>query len=319
MAKAIQPSDLAGGAMKAIERYYTLKPFRGDAAATMAILSRLRVAVQPLRGGIRSYGSAAAVQLDYDYYDFYELEESHRKENQTETEESEGWESERGIHWVIMGDPMAKRHVYAERLSKLLDVPHISMGTLVRQELHPHSSIYKKIANALNEGKLVPEDVIFGLLSKRLEEGYCKGESGFILDGIPRTRAQAEILDQIADVDLVVNLKSTEDCLVKSDLCNGIYSPSREFFRMGRSRFNLSLQSQDGHLKSSCFNMDTVWKEKLRAYAEQSKPVEEYYRKQKKLLECPVSGAPRETWQGLLAALHLQHVNAISSAQKLTA
>lgn len=48
-----------------------------------------------------------------------------------------------------------------------------------------------QIANAVNEGRLVPEDVIFGLLSKRLEEGYYRGETGFILDGIPRTRIQA--------------------------------------------------------------------------------------------------------------------------------
>lgn len=51
--------------------------------------------------------------------------------------------------------------------------------------------VLNQIANAVNQGKLVPEDVIFGLLSKRLEEGYCRGESGFILDGIPRTRVQA--------------------------------------------------------------------------------------------------------------------------------
>ncbi|KAL3526167.1 hypothetical protein ACH5RR_014539 [Cinchona calisaya] len=288
----------------------------------MAVLSRLSVAAKPLRGGLltssRGYASGAAVQLDYyNDYDFHEFEEPHRKG--TETEESEGWVSERGVQWVIMGDPMAKRHVYAERLAKLLDVPHISMGTLVRQELHPHSSIYKQIASALNQGKLVPEHVIFGLLSKRLEEGSSRGETGFILDGLPRTRAQAEILDQIADVDLVVNLKSTEDSLVKSDFRNGIYSPSREFFRMGRSRFNLTLQSQDGHLRPPCFSTDNVWKDKLHEYAEQSKPVEEYYRKQKKLLECQVLGTPQETWQGLLAALHLQHVNVISSSQKLTA
>lgn len=43
----------------------------------------------------------------------------------------------------------------------------------------------------MNEGKLVPEDIIFGLLTKRLEEGYNKGETGFILDGIPRTHMQA--------------------------------------------------------------------------------------------------------------------------------
>lgn len=48
-----------------------------------------------------------------------------------------------------------------------------------------------QIAKAVNQGKLVPEDIIFGLLSKRLEEGYYRGETGFILDGIPRTRNQA--------------------------------------------------------------------------------------------------------------------------------
>ncbi|KAL2461920.1 adenylate kinase [Abeliophyllum distichum] len=46
-----------------------------------------------------------------------------------------------GVQWVIIGDPVARQHVYAERLSKLLDVAHISMGTLIRQELHPHSSL----------------------------------------------------------------------------------------------------------------------------------------------------------------------------------
>ena len=50
---------------------------------------------------------------------------------------------------------------------------------------------YQQIANSVNEGKLVPEDIIFGLLTKRLEEGYNKGETGFILDGIPRTSMQA--------------------------------------------------------------------------------------------------------------------------------
>ena len=55
-------------------------------------------------------------------------------------------------------------------------------------------------------------------------------------------------------------------------------------------------------------------------YFPQSKPLEDYYRKQRKLLDFEVAGAPGETWQGLLAALHLQHVNAVnSSSQKLTA
>lgn len=217
-------------------------------------------------------------------------------EEEWEMENSEGEVPVRGVQWVIMGHPMADRHVYAQRLSKLLGVPHISMGSLVRQELHPHSSLYQKIANSVNQGKLVPEDIIFGLLSKRLEEGYSRSETGFILDGIPRTRIQAAILDQVADIDLVVNFKCTESAL------------KQQFLGLSNSGLNpLSVESE------------SILKKKLLKYTEQSKQLEDYYRKQKKLFNFQVAGAPGDTWQGLLAALHLQHMNAINSSQKLTA
>ncbi|XP_059669991.1 probable adenylate kinase 7, mitochondrial [Cornus florida] len=291
----------------------------------MAGLCRFRVAAPPetrRRLGLiasRAYGSAAAAQVYYDS-DYDDEHESELCRNRHRTmEESEGWVSGRGVQWVIMGDPLAKKHFYAERLSKLLEVPYISMGTLVRQELHPLSSLYKQIANAVNQGKLVPEDIIFGLLSKRLEDGYCRGETGFILDGIPRSRIQAEILDQIADIDLVVNFKCTEPCLMKKHLDGGIYSPCQEFLSTGNYGLKLNLQSKDDQINSSSAAAEHAWKEQLRKYAEKSKPLEDYYRKQKKLLDFQVAGAPGETWQGLLAALHLQHMNAISSSQKLTA
>lgn len=106
----------------------------------MSVLTRRLGArlASPLR---RGYGSAAA-QLDYDYYYSYDAEESHRRG----MEESDGCETPgRGVQWVIMGDPLVRRHFYAHRLSKLLDVPHISMGSLVRQELHPNSPLYKQV------------------------------------------------------------------------------------------------------------------------------------------------------------------------------
>ncbi|KAA8530117.1 hypothetical protein F0562_004826 [Nyssa sinensis] len=196
-----------------------------------------------------------------------------------------------------MGDPFAKKHLYAERLSKLLQVPHISMGTLVRQELHPYSSLYKQIENAVNHGKLVAEDIIFGLLSKRLEDGYSRGETGFILDGIPRTRIQAEILDQIADIDLVVNFKCTEECLMEK---SGIYSPCQESLSIGNSRLNINLQSQDDQMKSCCAKIESARKEKLHIYAEQSKLLEDYYRKQKKLLDFSSGWC---TWRNLARSL----------------
>ncbi|GAA0145371.1 nucleotide kinase [Lithospermum erythrorhizon] len=285
----------------------------------MSVLSRLRLPSPPLTTLLRrrTFGSAAAIDHDY-YYNKDEDEEEEEIKNYGKMqmiEDSEMWVPRRGVQWVIMGDPMAKRHVYAHKLSKLLDVPHISMGCLVRQELHPSSSLYKKIASAVNEGKLVPEDVIFGLLSKRLEEGHNRGESGFILDGIPRTRMQAEILDQMADIDLVVNLKCTEESLFKNYLGNGLPFISQEFYGMAKSSFNLDL---DG-MKPSSVDLQAIWKKKSHTYMEQIKPLEDYYKKQRKLLDFHVAGPPGDCFQGLLAALHLQHLNAMSASQKLTA
>ncbi|KAE8021349.1 hypothetical protein FH972_007247 [Carpinus fangiana] len=285
----------------------------------MSGLSRLRpLAAQLLtlrRLSSRAYGSAAAqLQYDSDYYD-----EEEQQLQQHGLVETEGSVPGRGVKWVLIGHRGVQRLVYAERLSKLLEVPHISMGSLVRQELHPSSSIYKQIANAVNEGKLVPEEIILTLLSRRLEEGYCRGETGFILDGIPRTRMQAEILDQIADIDLVVNFKCTEDHLVKNNLGAGNFSPCCEYLSMSNAGCNLNLMFQNKQLKTSPADIGGPWKEKFHIYSEQSKPLEDYYRKQQKLLDFHVASAPGETWQGLLAALHLQHINAVSSSQKLTA
>ncbi|KAF6161425.1 hypothetical protein GIB67_009304 [Kingdonia uniflora] len=265
---------------------------------------------------IRSFGAAA---LQYDYYDDDDEEEL-EVGGVRSLDDSERLVEGRGVQWVFIGNPSAKKHMYAERLSKLLDVPHISMGSLVRQELNPRSSIYKQIANAVNQGKLVPEDIIFGLLSKRLEEGCYKGETGFILDGIPRSRIQAEILDQIADIDLVVNFKCTEECLVKKHLGSAICphcQESRGIGNLGSTSFGIT--SQPSLLKP--LNGVDSREEKLRIFAEQRKPLEDYYRKQKKLLDFQVTSGSGETWQGLLAALHLQHMNAAihSTSQKLYA
>ncbi|GAB4847956.1 hypothetical protein Ancab_027018 [Ancistrocladus abbreviatus] len=242
----------------------------------------------------RSYGAAAA--LDYDYDEWRDCDRRWRYP--LAMVDGEGCETERGVQWVILGERGAKKHVYAEWLSKLLHVPHISMSSLLRQQLYASSLMYKQIEEAVNQGKLVPKDIIFGLLSNRLEEGYHKGENGFILDGIPQTRTQAEILDQIAHINLVLNFKCPDNVLVR---------------RHSGSRLNGSQK------KSLCSNEETAWKDKLLTYAEQSESLEDYYRKQKKLLDFQVAGAPEETWQGLLAALQLQHISSPISPHKLTA
>nr|ACJ84398.1 unknown [Medicago truncatula]AFK45614.1 unknown [Medicago truncatula] len=265
----------------------------------MSAIARLRAISPSLKTLNRPFGSAAALQYSYDDDEDEDLNYNAPRGML----DTEGSAPERGIQWVMIGEPGAKRHVFAERLSKLLEVPHISMASLLHQELNPRSSLYQQIAGALDHGKIVPEEIILALLSKRLEDGYDRGETGFILDGIPRTRMQAEILNHVAHVDLVVNFKCPQEELMKNKLGLRKFTSCQEHI-FKTSSWTPTKQSQDEYVQKR---------------AEESKMLEDYYREQKKLLNFEVAGGQGETWQGLLAALHLQHINALSSSQKLTA
>eukprot|EP00249_Psilotum_nudum_P034777 c54291_g1_i1 orf=230-754(+) len=122
--------------------------------------------------------------------------------------------SERGMHWIFLGCPGVGKGTYASRLSKLLNIPHIAMGDLVREELVQVTPFAEKLTNMANQGKLLPDDVILDLLVRRLQKEVRYGETGFILDGFPRNCSQAEILEQVTDVDVVVNLRLREDVLI---------------------------------------------------------------------------------------------------------
>jgi len=183
---------------------------------------------------------------------------------------------------------------------------------------------YAQIANSVNEGRLVPEDIIFGLLTKRLEEGYNKGETGFILDGIPRTRMQAEILDEIVDIDLVLNFKCADDCFMKKRSRGDICSHCGQLFDVSKSAStNCSpcVGSYTWHSQvepASVLGLEDSRLERMRTYAKQTKLLEDYYKQQRKIVELKTSARPGETWQGLVAALHLQHLDAPPTPHKLT-
>ncbi|PIA38728.1 hypothetical protein AQUCO_02700141v1 [Aquilegia coerulea] len=139
---------------------------------------------------------------------------------------------DRNVQWIFLGSPGVGKGTYASRLSKLLDVPHIATGDLVREELSSSGPLSQQLKEIVNQGKLVSDEIIISLLSKRLEAGDAKGESGFILDGFPRTIKQAEILEGVTDIDLVVNLKLREDVLVEKCLGRRVCSECNKNFNV---------------------------------------------------------------------------------------
>ncbi len=105
----------------------------------------------------RFYSGAASTaqpQLDYSSSDYYYYDYNNHKSRRDRLARSPKPDSEnsgpiRPVQWVFLGSPSAKKHVFAERLSKLLEVPHISIATLVRQDLSPRSSLYKQVLTSI--------------------------------------------------------------------------------------------------------------------------------------------------------------------------
>ncbi|CAO2839565.1 unnamed protein product [Amaranthus hypochondriacus] len=223
----------------------------------------------------------------------------------------------RNIQWVFLGCPGVGKGTYASRLSSLLGVPHIATGDLVRHELSSNGPLAHQLTG-VNQGKLVSDEIIIALLSKSLEAGEARGESGFILDGFPRTIRQAEILDGVTDIGLVVNLKLPEQALIEKCLGRRICGQCGKNFNVA----SINIEGENGKpgismaplmpppqcaskLITRADDTEQVVKERLRVYNEKSQPLEDFYRSRGKLMEFDLPGGIPESWPKLLEALNL--------------
>ena len=96
------------------------------------------------------------------------------------------------MNLILLGAPGAGKGTQAERLNARLSIPAISTGNMLREAMANGSELGQKIKKLMDEGSLVPDDVIMDIVAQRVEQPDCK--HGFILDGVPRTLAQAEAL-----------------------------------------------------------------------------------------------------------------------------
>ena len=99
-----------------------------------------------------------------------------------------------GMKLILLGAPGAGKGTQAEILSAKLGIPTISTGNILRAAIQEGTEIGLQAKSYMDAGKLVPDSVIIGIVAQRLSQPDC--QSGFILDGVPRTLPQAEALDQ---------------------------------------------------------------------------------------------------------------------------
>ncbi|MBN1385952.1 adenylate kinase [Candidatus Woesearchaeota archaeon] len=114
---------------------------------------------------------------------------------------------------LIMGPQGAGKGTQASRISKKLEVPHISTGDLFREALSNGTDLGAKAKEYMNRGELVPDSIVVGMLKERIEKEDCK--KGWILDGYPRNKLQAEELDKITKVSHMIVLTLDDDFAVQ--------------------------------------------------------------------------------------------------------
>ena len=114
---------------------------------------------------------------------------------------------------ILLGAPGAGKGTQADIIKKTLGIPTISTGNILRAAVKNGTPTGLKAKEYMDAGKLVPDEVIIGIINERLQEPDCAG--GYILDGVPRTIAQAEALEQAGiRFDAVVALEVPDEKIV---------------------------------------------------------------------------------------------------------
>ncbi|MCI2058964.1 MAG: adenylate kinase [Oscillibacter sp.] len=205
---------------------------------------------------------------------------------------------------ILLGAPGAGKGTQAERLCKTLRIPTISTGNILRAAMKDGTPTGLKAKAFMDAGKLVPDDVIIGIITERLAAEDCR--KGFILDGVPRTIAQAEALENAGiKFDAVVSIEISDQEIMQR------MSGRRVCESCGASYHLVAVPPKKEGVCDACGGKlvqrkddapETV-KARLEVYHKETEPLKKFYA-ERGLLK-PVQNQPQvaETTQAILHAL----------------
>lgn len=197
---------------------------------------------------------------------------------------------------ILLGAPGAGKGTQATKISDRYGMPHISTGDIFRENIKNATPIGLLAKSYTDKGQLVPDEVTCKIVEDRLEKEDCK--KGYLLDGFPRTIAQAEALDGFAKIDAVVNI-NIDFSLLMARLCGRrVCRDCGESYHVSTLNGATKCARCGGELyQRKDDNPETV-QSRLDVYKEQTAPLIDYYTKKGLILNFTGTDAPPEVLFG---------------------
>lgn len=201
---------------------------------------------------------------------------------------------------ILLGAPGAGKGTQAAMIADEFKVPHISTGDILRRNMKEGTPLGLKAKAFVESGGLVPDEVVIGLVEDRLSQEDCK--NGYILDGFPRTIAQAEALDKVARIDLAINIDVPFETIIdrlggrRVCVCGETYHVSMLNGETTCKRCGKELFIRDDD------KPETV-KNRLKVYSDQTQPLIDYYRSQNKVVDIKANGTKEEIFADIKKVL----------------
>lgn len=207
------------------------------------------------------------------------------------------------MNLVFLGPPGAGKGTIAAKAKDVYKVPHISTGDLFRANIKNETELGKQVKQILAAGNLVPDSVTIEMVKERLKE--ADAENGFILDGFPRTIAQADALSEMTGLDAVVNFVLDREQIVKR------LSGRRVCKSTGRTYHILfnppKVEGIDDETGEPLIQRDDDKEEailnRLEVYEASTAPLIAYYRERGLLVDVDASKSPDEVLSLMVKAL----------------
>lgn len=184
---------------------------------------------------------------------------------------------------ILMGPPGAGKGTQAEKIKAAYPIPHISTGDMFREAVSNKTPLGMEAKKYMDEGKLVPDEVTIGIVEEMLNQPDC--QEGFLLDGFPRTVAQAEALDKIMakmgkKLEAAINIQVPDEVLI--DRMTGRVT-CKECKAVYHLKFNPPAKEGvcdkcGGELVERSDDRGDIVRKRLEVYNEQTNPLIEYYR-----------------------------------------